>query len=1373
MSRLRAWGLACICVAVVFAVFSSHTGQEVPSLERWASRDLPVTRGLTVWLDAARIAEARKDRALPAVKDGSKLENWFDGSGHGNHVSQQDVAAQPRYLPTPGLHLVRFDGQSQFLRSTQAGRSFEDVTIFVVAAPHSNVGMFPGLLAMSATSKNDYQAGINIDQGGAPSTRLQTINVEGAGAGGQVNLLKEPAEFGSLLRVGLTSSATSEGITLYVNGKKQGTRRRENQRISMDELIIGARYFNNFGPPQVCSFGEADIAEVLVYDRVLPAEERLLVDQYLAKKYGHITKVSAPGRGGKPLVRVSPAPAVQILVPGFTVRQLPVSLQNINNVLYRSDGKLVALGYNGNISLLSDTDGDGLEDKVEVFWENKGSLRSPIGMALTPPNYALGRGVFVACKGKCSLLVDTDTDDRADKEIVLAQGWKELPHGVDALGIAVHPKDHSVYFGLGCMDYEDAYGAHKKDASPYTLKNERGSILRLSPDFKAREIIATGIRFPVGLRFNAAGDLFCTDQEGATWLPNGNPFDELLHIERGRHYGFPPRHPKHLPNVIDEPSLVDFGPQHQSTCGLCFNEPVNGGPTFGPGSWKGDAFVCGYSRGKLYRTKLLKTAEGYVAENQLFACVNMLTCDACVSPQGELVVACHSGGPDWGSGPTGTGRLYKISYVGKEIAQPVRVWTQTPQEVRVAFDRPLTPQQIAAFRSGIGIECGPYVAAGDRFESLWPGYKVVQDQQRAPRHELSIYSTQVTADGRTLILATAPHQSAMHYAVTLPDVTRPGPPLTTTFPQSGEIELQYTLHGVEANWSAGGDKSWSGWLPHLDLDVSRSLTQGSADHEELWAHTLRSGELTLRTSLDLHDMLRPPVQPGSRLEHVLAEETVTLTFTSPSPFSVRVGNPIPAQNNGGRFVLQLTSPATKRLPLEIQLAAYEGSPSLRLTWHTNEDPRQRPMPFPRFLMPWARRAEESIATPVTTTRPELVGGNWERGRGIFLSEAAACAKCHSYRGEGGRIGPDLSNLPHRDYDSVLRDVTEPSFAINPDFVTQVLTLNDGRVLTGTVRTDGDRLHIANDKGEVTTIGRSDVEEMKASKVSIMPQELPKQLGAAKLRDLLTFLLTDPPRMPNYGRGTPPEPRTRKEVEAVLAGSAAKAGATRAVNILLVAGRKDHGPGEHDYPAWQRVWKQLLSMADATTVTTADDWPSPDQLKTSDVLVFYQQGKWTPERAKDLDAFLARGGGAVYIHYAVDGDKDAPGFAQRIGLAWQGGQSRFRHGHLDLGFETGSKHPIGRNFDKLRLQDESYWRLTGDSQRVQVLATGREDGAAQPLFWTLEPSKGRVFVSIPGHFSWTFDDPLYRVLLLRGIAWVAKEPVDRFNALVYPGARVKE
>lgn len=438
---------------------------------------------------------------------------------------------------------------------------------------------------------------------------------------------------------------------------------------------------------------------------------------------------------------------------------------------------------------------------------------------------------------------------------------------------------------------------------------------------------------------------------------------------------------------------------------------------------------------------------------------------------------------------------------------------------------------------------------------------------------------------------------------------------------------------------------------------------------------------------------------------------------------------------------------------------------------TAEDDRPRPLALHRMLVPWAVR-NPKIET-VERTVPELEGGSWARGRKVFFSEQAACAKCHTIHGQGGGIGPDLSNLVHRDYHSVHRDIEQPSYAINPDHITYRVDLLDGRSLTGSIRTQGDKLLIGDANGKVTTVLRSDVDSTSASKQSVMPEGLPKTLGADKFRDLMTFLLEEPPHMPRDYPGQPPAPRTRAEVHAVLAGAPEPPAKVRPIRVVLVAGRKDHGPGEHDYPAWQKAWKELLGAGDGITVGTAWDWPSADDLKTADVLIFYQQGTWTPDRARDIDVYLKRGGGLIYLHYAVDGGKDAPGFAQRIGLAWQGGRSKFRHGPLELGFETGNRHPIGRNFNKVKFHDESYWQLVGDASKVRLLASGVEDGKPQPLFWTLEPEKGRVFVSILGHYSWTFDDPLFRTLILRGIAWTAREPVDRFNDLVWPGAAVRD
>jgi hypothetical protein len=277
-----------------------------------------------------------------------------------------------------------------------------------------------------------------------------------------------------------------------------------------------------------------------------------------------------------------------------------------------------------------------------------------------------------------------------------------------------------------------------------------------------------------------------------------------------------------------------------------------------------------------------------------------------------------------------------------------------------------------------------------------------------------------------------------------------------------------------------------------------------------------------------------------------------------------------------------------------------------------------------------------------------------------------------------------------------------------------------------------------------------------------------------LAGLMTFLLgADFGPVPIRRDGAPP-PRSRAEVEAVLGPSPTATGRSpRPMRIVLIDGPKDHGIDEHDYPAWRGRWETLLGRAEGVTVGTASGWPSPDDLASADVLVWYSANpSWEADKGPQLDAFLARGGGMLLIHFAVNGRKAPEELARRIGLAWRDRQSKFRHGALDLAFPA-PDHPITAGFRGLHLVDESYWDLAGDPSAVAVLATAVEDGAPRPLIWARQQGRGRVVVSIPGHYSWSFDDPLFRALLLRSIAWTAGEPADRFRDLVTLGARVAD
>lgn len=291
----------------------------------------------------------------------------------------------------------------------------------------------------------------------------------------------------------------------------------------------------------------------------------------------------------------------------------------------------------------------------------------------------------------------------------------------------------------------------------------------------------------------------------------------------------------------------------------------------------------------------------------------------------------------------------------------------------------------------------------------------------------------------------------------------------------------------------------------------------------------------------------------------------------------------------------------------------------------------------------------------------------------------------------------------------------------------------------------------------------------------------------------------------------PKPRSRSEVEAVLA-RAPKPPAEkklRNLNIVLVAFKKDHGPDEHDYPLWQKRWKlllggkktgeggesqvnlygpapkrgkkKILAGAPKVRVATAYGWPSKEQFKTADLIAMFCYGRRNEEELGQLEEFLSRGGGFVAIHPAVIPNKAlVQKWASLIGLAWEDGYTRWRHGPMDLKIAA-PEHPICVGLPKtIHLLDEAYWPLRGDRSKVTVLATSdetiskdSEQKKPEPMFYAYEYGQGRVFSCILGHYTWTFDDPYVRILLLRGMAWAARESPYRFDRLVMRGVPLSD
>lgn len=205
------------------------------------------------------------------------------------------------------------------------------------------------------------------------------------------------------------------------------------------------------------------------------------------------------------------------------------------------------------------------------------------------------------------------------------------------------------------------------------------------------------------------------------------------------------------------------------------------------------------------------------------------------------------------------------------------------------------------------------------------------------------------------------------------------------------------------------------------------------------------------------------------------------------------------------------------------------------------------------------------------------------------------------------------------------------------------------------------------------------------------------------------------------------------------------------------------------------------------VTTAWKWPSREQLETADLIVMYCSRSggghwlWDEQSPKDLDAYLTRGGGFVVIHAAtyMHVDMAAPEWKWLVdltGLAYgKGNRTRRELMQISLAVD----HPICLGLPPvLDLVDEPFWPAFGNRDALEVLGTSKETVARdstettpQPMFWTYRQGEGRVFGCTPGHYTWTFDDPYFRLILLRGMAWAAGESPYRFDGLALRGAAV--
>jgi len=137
------------------------------------------------------------------------------------------------------------------------------------------------------------------------------------------------------------------------------------------------------------------------------------------------------------------------------------------------------------------------------------------------------------------------------------------------------------------------------------------------------------------------------------------------------------------------------------------------------------------------------------------------------------------------------------------------------------------------------------------------------------------------------------------------------------------------------------------------------------------------------------------------------------------------------------------------------------------------------------------------------------GGDANQGRSLFFTRSSlSCVRCHKVGSTGGEVGPNLSalgSLKTREY--ILESIVTPNSAIAQGFETVVILDEDGKTVSGILKSEDARiLTLMDAHGASIKIEKDSIQERKKG-LSSMPVDLLKYLNKRELRDLVAYLAT--------------------------------------------------------------------------------------------------------------------------------------------------------------------------------------------------------------------------------------------------------------------------
>jgi uncharacterized protein len=132
-----------------------------------------------------------------------------------------------------------------------------------------------------------------------------------------------------------------------------------------------------------------------------------------------------------------------------------------------------------------------------------------------------------------------------------------------------------------------------------------------------------------------------------------------------------------------------------------------------------------------------------------------------------------------------------------------------------------------------------------------------------------------------------------------------------------------------------------------------------------------------------------------------------------------------------------------------------------------------------------------------------VDGDIALGQTVFQKQ---CSKCHQFRGEGQKIGPDLTGMELHPRRELLGHILDPSRSVEGNYRLYTVVLQSGQVLTGMLAGESQTaIELIDTEAKRHTVVRDDLDELVGSTKSLMPEGFEKQITRDEMAHLLTFL----------------------------------------------------------------------------------------------------------------------------------------------------------------------------------------------------------------------------------------------------------------------------